>query len=319
MQISNMRYRNLGNCGLKVSELSLGSWLTYGDDVSDNALIKSIVHQAFDAGINFFDIADVYARGGAEQALNPVIKEFPRHHLVLSTKVFFSMSDNVNDKGLSRKHIIESIDNSLKRLGTDYIDIYFCHRYDPETPLEETIRAMDDLVHQGKVLYWGTSVWSGEQLREAHRICREKGYYPPQVEQPQYNLLCRKDVETDVQPAVTESGMGMVLWSPLAFGLLTGKYDDGVPTDARLARQEWLKEQHYNDPNIDRVKKMKTIADELGCSRAQLALAWLLKQPGVTSVITGATKPEQLKDNLGALNINVTDEMDQELKDIFTY
>lgn len=319
MQISNMRYRKLGNCGMKVSELGLGSWLTYGADIADSSLIKTIVHQAYDAGINFFDIADVYARGGAEQILNPIIKEFPRHHLVLSTKLFWPMSDNINDKGLSRKHILESIDNSLKRLGTDYIDIYFCHRYDPETPLEETIRAMDDLVHQGKVLYWGTSVWSGDQLREAHRLCREKGYYPPQVEQPQYNLLCRRDVETGVQQAVIESGMGMVLWSPLAFGLLTGKYDGGIPNDARLAKQEWLKEPHYNPANMERIKKMKTIADALGCSRAQLALAWLLKQPGVSSVITGATKPEQLQDNLGALNVKITDEINQQLKDLFAY
>ncbi len=319
MQISNMRYRPMGNCGMKLSELSLGSWLTYGDDVTDSALIKQLVHQAFDAGINFFDIADVYARGGAEQALNPIIKEFPRHHLVLSSKVFWPMSDHVNDRGLSRKHIMESIDNSLKRLGTDYLDIYFCHRYDTDTPLEETIRAMDDLVHQGKVLYWGTSVWSGDQLRDTHRLCRERGYYAPQVEQPQYSLLCRKDVEIDVQPAATEAGMGLVLWSPLAFGLLTGKYDDKIPGDARLAKQEWLKDMHLNDTNIGRVKQMKAIADELGCTRAQLSLAWLLKQPGVSSVITGATKPEQLQDNLGALNVTVTDEVNQKLKDLFAY
>jgi len=315
---ANMPYRNLGQCGTKVSAFSLGGWTTYGGTVKDDKTIHQIIHQAYEAGINFFDIADIYAKGESEKAMGAVLKDFPRHELVLSSKLFWPMSDDVNDKGLSRKHIMESIDKSLKRMGTDYLDIYFCHRHDPETPLEETIRAMDDLVHQGKIIYWGTSEWTGAQMAQAHEICEKRGYYKPQVEQPQYSLIARDKFETDTQPTAMRLGMGLVTWSPLGSGILTGKYDDGIK-EGRLANLEWLRDTVYTPTNIERVKQMKKIANDLGCSRSQLALAWLSAQPGMSSVILGATRTEQLQENLGALKVNVTPNVDQELKKLFKY
>jgi voltage-dependent potassium channel beta subunit len=314
-----MSYRSLGRCGTKVSSYSLGGWTTFGGTVKDQQLVKSIIRYAFEAGINFFDIADIYAKGESEKIMGTALKEFPRHELVISSKVFWPMSEDVNDKGLSRKHIMESVAKSLQRIGTDYLDLYFCHRYDPETPLEETIRAMDDLVRQGKVLYWGTSEWSGEQLRNAYEICEKYGYYKPQVEQPQYSLISREKFEKDTQPAATKLGMGLVTWSPLGSGLLTGKYDNGVRSEGRLAQMEWLKDSIYTPENIERVKQMKTIADRFECSRSQLALAWLASQQGVSSVILGATRLEQLQENLGALKIEITPDVDTELKKLFTY
>jgi len=315
---ANMPYRNLGQCGTKVSAFSLGGWTTYGGTVKDDKTIHQIIHQAYEAGINFFDIADIYAKGESEKAMGAVLKDFPRHELVLSSKLFWPMSDDVNDKGLSRKHIMESSDKSLKRMGTDYLDIYFCHRHDPETPLEETIRAMDDLVHQGKIIYWGTSEWTGAQMAQAHEICEKRGYYKPQVEQPQYSLIARDKFETDTQPTAMRLGMGLVTWSPLGSGILTGKYDDGIK-EGRLANLEWLRDTVYTPTNIERVKQMKKIANDLGCSRSQLALAWLSAQPGMSSVILGATRTEQLQENLGALKVNVTPNVDQELKKLFKY
>lgn len=315
---ANMPYRNLGRCGAKVSSYGLGGWTTYGGTVKDDATIKDIIYLAYDSGINFFDIADIYAKGDSEKVMGAVLKDFPRHELVLTSKVFWPMSDDINDKGLSRKHINESIDKTLKRMGTDYLDIYFCHRFDLETPLEETVRAMDDLVHQGKVLYWGTSEWTAAQLNQAHEICEKHGYYKPQVEQPQYSLIARDKFETDVQPAAMRLGMGLVTWSPLGSGILTGKYDNGIK-EGRLAQMEWLKDSVYTPTNIERVKQMKKIADDLRCSRSQLALAWLNAQPGISSVILGATRTEQLQENLGALNVNVTPDVDTELKKLFKY
>jgi len=315
---SQMAYRSLGRCGTKVSIYSLGGWTTFGGSVTDQNSVKKILHLAYESGINFFDIADVYAKGESEKAMGQVLSEFPRHELVISSKVFWPMSDDINDKGLSRKHIMESIDRSLKRVGTDYLDIYFCHRYDPETPLEETIRAMDDLIHQGKILYWGTSEWTGEQLQQAHEICEKRGYYKPQIEQPQYSLIAREKFEQNTHPTATRLGMGLVTWSPLGSGLLTGKYDNGVK-DGRLAQMDWLKDSIYTPQNIDRVKQMKKIADNLHCSRSQLALAWLNAQPGMSSVILGATRTEQLQENLGALKVNITPDVDKELKKLFKY
>ena len=224
-----MQYRALGVCGTRVSLLSLGGWTTYGGSIKDQQQVRQIIHRAFEAGVNYFDIADVYARGESERAMGKALSELPRHEQVLATKVFWPMSDDVNDRGLSRKHIMESIDKSLKRMGTDYVDIYFCHRFDPNTPVEETCRAMDDLIRQGKVLYWGTSEWTGEQLRKAYEVCDKRNLHFPQVEQPQYNLLVKEKVEKDVEPVLNEQGMGMVVWSPLASGVLTGKYEHGIP------------------------------------------------------------------------------------------
>lgn len=312
-----MRYHYLGKCGTQVSIFSLGGWTTFGGSVKKYDLTKSILYAAFDAGINFFDIADVYAHGESELAMGKILKDFPRHELVISSKVYFPMSEDVNDRGLSRKHIMESIDKSLKRIGTDYLDIYFCHRFDENTPVEETARAMDDLVHQGKILYWGTSEWSGEQLEDVHAICDKRNLYPPQVEQPQYSLLVRDKFESDTLPAAKKHGMGLVVWSPLASGILTGKYDDGVPEDSRLARIEWLKDRLYAEETIEKARQMKTIADDLDCTRAQLALAWTAAQDGVSSVITGATKLEQLQENIAALDLKITDEINRKLDEIF--
>lgn len=300
-----MTYRPLGRCGTKVSVLGLGGWTTYGDSVQDPGQVRGLLRAAFDAGVNFFDTADIYAKGECERAMGGALRELPRQRLVLSTKLYWPMSEDVNDRGLSRKHIFESIHASLKRLGTDYVDLYFCHRFDEETPLEETARAMDDLVRQGKVLYWGTSEWSGAQLRRLARVCAELGLHPPRAEQPQYSLLARRRLESDVLPAARRLGMGLVVWSPLASGLLTGKYDDGLPPGSRFARVSWLRERWLNEESVERARRMKALADGLGCTRAQLALAWAAARPEVSSVITGATRPEQLRENLGALSVRL--------------
>jgi voltage-dependent potassium channel beta subunit len=316
MSNTAMTYRRMGASGLRLSALSLGGWTTFGSSVSEHELVATILRRAFDAGINFFDIADVYARGEAERAMGSVLRQFPRHELVISSKVFWPMSDDVNDKGLSRKHIKESVDKSLKRIGTDYLDLYFCHRYDEETPLEETVRAMDDLVRAGKVLYWGTSEWTGAQLKEAHAIADRRDLYGPAVEQPQYSLIARHKVEKDVVPVAREAGMGLVVWSPLGSGILTGKYDDGIPAGSRLDRIEWLR-SNLSDENRARVKKMAGIATELGISRARLALAWAMAKPGISSVITGATSLEQLEENLKALEVKLTPDVIKKLDDLF--
>lgn len=314
-----MEYRRLGRCGMQVSVFGLGGWCTYGESVRDQDAVRTIMVDAFDGGVNFFDTADIYATGDAERMMGRVLREFPRHRLVVSTKVFWPMSDDVNDRGLSRKHIMESIDRSLKRLGLDYVDIYFCHRHDPETPLGETVRAMDDLVHQGKILYWGTSEWTGEQLEAAHGFALRANLYPPQVEQPQYSLIERRKFENDVEPAASELGMGLVTWSPLASGLLTGKYNDAIAADTRLARIDWLRDLLYEDSNLARVRELTTMAQKLNCTPAQLALAWTVRQPGVSSVITGATRPQQLQENLGALKLTLNAKTLKRLGKLFAY
>ncbi|MCB9435972.1 MAG: aldo/keto reductase family protein [Anaerolineales bacterium] len=302
-----MDYRSLGKCGTNVSVLSLGGWTTFGESVQDRQLTQSIIRYAYDAGINFFDIADIYAIGESERMMGEVLREFPRHTLVISSKVFWPMSDDINDRGLSRKHIMESIDKSLQRIGTDYLDIYFCHRYDENTPVEETCRAMDDLIHQGKILYWGTSEWTGDQLREALDICERYNLYKPQVEQPHYNLLVWEKMHTDVIPTAEDNGLGLVIWSPLASGVLTGKYDNGIPDDTRLARMDWLRNRFEGDASspFERVKVLKSITDELGITRAQLAMAWTIRRTSISSAITGATKLEQLQENLKVLALQI--------------
>ncbi len=296
-----MNYRKLGNSGLRVSEVSIGAWLTYGSSVEDDVAIACI-HRAVEHGVNFIDVADAYGRGGAELVVGRAIKGMNRDRLVISSKLYWPMSDDVNDRGLSRKHIMTSVEASLKRLGTDYLDLYFCHRYDPETPLEETVRAMDDLVHQGKVLYWGTSVWTAEQLDAADELCRAGGYYRPQVEQPRYNII-DDDIERDgVLDAAGRLGMGLVVWSPLAQGLLSGKYNDGVPAGSRGKESNWL-DRVLTDENIARVRQLSALANELGMSTAQLALAWCLRHSEVSSVITGATRPAHVDDNVRATEL----------------
>ena len=311
-----MKYRHLGESGLKVSELSLGGWLTFGNTVKDQQIAREIIITAYENGINFFDIADIYARGESEKMMGSVLKLFPRHSLVISSKLFWPMSDDPNDRGLSRKHIMESIDKSLQRIGVDYLDIYFCHRWDEETPLLETIRAMDDLIHRGKILYWGTSEWTAEQIDRANELAAQHNLYPPTVEQPQYSLLVRKTYEESVGPAAQRNGMGTVVWSPLASGVLTGKYDDGIPEGSRLDNVDWLRDR-ANDKALDKVRRMKAVADGAGISRADLALAWALRHEAISSVITGATRVSQLESNLNAAQIELSSDVLAELDKIF--
>jgi voltage-dependent potassium channel beta subunit len=304
-----MKYRRLGQAGMKVSAIGLGGWTTFGESIKDGALAKEIITTGYEKGINFFDIADAYARGEAVRQMGSVLAQFPRHTLVISSKLYWPMSEEVNDRGLSRKHIMESVHKSLKRIGTDYLDIYFCHRYDADTPLEEVARAMDDLIHQGKVLYWGTSEWSGAQIAAVVGTARQYNLYPPQVEQPQYNLLVRERVEKEILPVVLANGIGLTTFSPLATGLLSGKYDDGLPEGSRLARESGLRDRWYSEKPVGQVRKLAPIAEELGINRAQLALAWLLHKPGVSSVITGATTRLQLENNVQAVDITLSAEI----------
>ncbi len=311
-----MQYRRLGSAGMKVSAISLGGWINYGEGKVAADVARQVVVTAYEQGINFYDLADVYGNGGAEEQMGRTLRQFPRHELVISTKVFGTMSDDINDRGLSRKHIMESIDRSLRRLGTDYVDIYFCHRFDSETPLLETARAMDDLIHRGKVLYWGTSEWGAGQIAEVCDLCEKHGLYPPHVEQPQYSMLVRDRVENEVLPVTEPCGIGLVPWSPLAMGMLTGKYDEGVDDDSRFSRESWAKERFMTDDNVARVRELKTVSQDLGISRAQLALAWVLRQPGVSSAIIGATRPSQVIDNAGAADVELTADVIRRIDEI---
>lgn len=303
-----MEYRRLGNAGSKVSTISFGGWINFESKIPEDEA-RQIVRTAYEGGVNFFDLADVYGFGEAERWMGGMLAEYPRHTLVISSKVYFPMSDDPNDQGLSRKHIMESIDKSLERLGTDYLDIYFCHRADENTPLLETIRAMDDLVHQGKVLYWGVSEWAPELIEETMRLCERGGYVPPQVDQPRYSMLARENVEENILPVTQEYGLGLVVYSPLAMGMLTGKYDEGIPDDSRFAREPWAKENILTDENVRRVRELAVIAGELDVTRAQLALAWVLRKQGVSSVITSATKVRQIEENLEAANLTLADDV----------
>lgn len=300
-----MKYRRLGNTGMKVSAVSLGAWTTYGGSVQDKGLVSDIVARAYEGGINFFDNADAYAHGKAETMLGEILESYERHQLVLSTKVFWPMSEGVNDRGLSRKHVLESIDRSLERMRTDYVDIYFAHRYDPETPLEEIVEVFSDVVRSGRAHYWGTSEWSAAKIAEAHTYAKAHGLVAPVTEQPQYSMLYRERVEKEILPTTEPKGIGLVVWSPLAMGMLTGKYDEGIPEGSRFANYEKFAEDFLTEDNRRRVKALKEVADELGATRAQLALAWILRQPGVSSVITGATKLSQLEDNLKAAELEL--------------
>ncbi len=303
-----MEYRRLGQSGLRVSALSLGGWINFERKLPE-ADARDIVARAYGQGINFYDLADVYGHGEAERWMGGMLREYPRHTLVISSKVFFPMSDDVNDRGLSRKHILESIDRSLANLGTDYLDLYFCHRPDPHTPLLETARAMDDLIHQGKVLYWGTSEWEPQGLAAVCELCAQHGLTPPQVEQPQYSLLHRERVEQRVLPVAEAYGLGLVVWSPLGMGMLTGKYDSGIPRDSRFGREEWSREQYVTDENRRIVLALRPIAQELGLTRAQLALAWVLRKQAISSAIIGVTSVAQLDENLGAVGVTLADEV----------
>lgn len=297
-----MNYRRVGKSGLKISEISLGAWLTYGGSVDPDHSTK-IIKTAIDNGVNFIDIADIYGMGEGEQVVGRAIKNLDRGSLVLSSKLFFPISEDPNDRGLSRKHIMESCERSLKRIGTDYLDIYFCHRFDPESETEETVRAMEDLIRQGKILYWGTSVWSAAQITEAVFQAEKWNAFQPIVEQPRYNMLDRH-IEIDTIKTCKQYGVGFTVWSPLAQGLLTGKYNDGVPKASRGGSTRWLKHD-LNEENLAKVQQLAELAKELGISVGQLALAWILRKPEISCAIVGATSVDQLKENIKASDVRL--------------
>lgn len=300
-----MNYRRMGKSGLQLSELSLGAWVTYGGQVGQE-VAESCMAAAYEHGVNFFDNAEGYAEGNAEVVMGNAIKKlgWRREDIVVSTKIFWG-GQGPNQLGLSHKHVIEGVNNALRRLQMDYVDLCFCHRPDPDTPIEETVRAMDILVKQGKIFYWGTSEWSAAQIMRADAIARQYNLTPPSMEQPQYNMFHRDRFEKEYAPLYDELGYGTTIWSPLASGLLTGKYNDGIPQDSRANLQgyEWLRDHVIKPERIEKVRQLKPIADELGCTMAQLGLAWCLSNPNVSTVITGASRPEQVHENMKALDV----------------
>ncbi len=312
-----MTYRTIGRCDTRVSTLGLGTWMTIGDVVTDRAKVSQIFRAAIDAGITLFDTADSYAGGAGERLMGDCLAEFPRDQLVLSTKTFFAVGDDPSNRGLSRARIVAAVEQSLRHLRTEYLDLYFCHRPDPDTPLDETVRAMTDLVQQGKVRHWGTSEWSAARIQRAWRVASAAGRPGPQVEQPEYSLTDRARFELEIAPALRRHGMGAVTWSPLASGVLTGKYDGGRPPGSRLARTDWLAQQVLTDRNVAATREMRSLAESLGCTRAQLAIAYAASHPAVSSVIMGATTVEQLRENLGALDVTITPAVRSRLEQLF--
>ncbi len=316
-----MNYRNLGKWGLKVSEVSLGSWVTdlTGTEAEKTAL--ATVNAAFDAGVNFFDCADAYSGGAAERFLGKALKEHSRSEYVVSSKVFFPMGRGANDWGLSRKHIVEQIDRTLKNMQLDYLDLYFCHRFDPTTPIEETMQTLSDLVAAGKVLYYGVSEWSPVQITEAIAVTKELRLRPLSVIQPQYHMMDRY-IEDEIMGICEKNGVGIVTFSPLAQGLLTGKYRKGQPLPEG-SRATWQADKQINnlltEDNLDKVERLLKVADALGVPLSVLALAWVLRKKQVTSVITGASKPSQLEANVKASGFSIPDDALDEIEDILAY
>jgi len=300
-----MEYRFLGNSGLKVSALSLGAWVTMGEQI-DVDLSYKIMSSAFEKGVNFFDNAEAYAAGQAEIVMGKVIKKagWKRSDLVLSTKIFWG-GQGPNDKGLSRKHIIEGTMAALDRLQTKYVDLIFCHRPDLHTPMEETVRAMNYVVNSGMAFYWGTSEWSAEQIRQAYEIAKREHLIPPVMEQPQYNMLHREKLENEYFPLFKDFKLGTTIWSPLASGILTGKYNDGIPEKSRLSMEnyDWLFKRYEKTNAFEKAKELTKIANELEIPLAQIALAWCLKNPHVSTVITGASSVKQVEQNLASLEV----------------
>lgn len=310
-----MKYRRLGGSGLKVSEISLGSWLTYGGYVErENA--ENAIRTAYGLGINFFDTANVYERGAAEELVGRVLKDYPRESYVLATKVFWPMGEGPNDRGLSRKHIVEQANASLKRLGHEYVDIYYCHRHDPETPLEETLRAIDDLIRQGKVLYAGVSEWQASQIAEALGVADRYLLDHIVVNQPIYNMFERY-IEKEVMPLSERHGIGQVAFSPLAQGLLTGKYNSvsDIPADSRAAKLDWMR-KGITEEKIAKVQKLSAIASELEISVGNLALAWILRNNNVASALVGASRPEQVTENAKASGIELSEDVLNRIEEI---
>ena len=304
-----MEYRRLGKSGLQLSVLSFGSWLSFKKQINDKTA-DELMGIAYDNGINFFDNSEAYAGGESEKMMGRVLKQknWDRSSYTVSSKVFFGLygkENKPNQKGLSRKHVMEACNDALKRLQVEYVDMYFCHRADIETPIEETVLAMNTLIQQGKIFYWGTSEWSGVEIMEAHRVAKEYGLIGPTMEQPQYNLFERKKVEREFQHIYDFVGLGTTIWSPLASGLLTGKYNEGIPKNSRLALTEmgWLKDRLIADDKIKKVKKLSELATKLGVKTASLSIAWCIKNPHVTTAILGATKKQQLLDNLKSIEV----------------
>ena len=324
IQLQNvMEYRRLGRSGLKVSALSFGAWVTFGDQV-DESVARDCMTAAYDAGVNFFDNAEAYAGGQAETMMGNIIQAegWTRSDLVLSTKIFWG-GDGPNDQGLSRKHIIEGTQAALERMQTSYVDLIFCHRPDQETPIEETVRAMNYVIDQGMAFYWGTSEWSAEQIRQAYEIARRERLIPPVMEQPQYNMLHRNKVEREFAPLYRDFQLGLTTWSPLASGILTGKYNDGIPEGSRmdLDKYSWLRqrlESEKGQAQLEKVRQLMPVADELDCTMAQLALAWCLLNENVSTVITGASRPEQVEQNMQALDVveRITPEVETRIAEI---
>ena len=311
-----MHYRRLGRSGLKISEISLGAWVTFGSQVDEDTSIE-LIRAAYEAGVNFFDNADIYANGQAELVMGKALKSMPREALVISSKVFWPTMPGPNGRGLSRKHIIESVNASLKHLGTDYIDLYFCHRFDPDTPIDEIVFTMDTLVRQGKILYWGTSEWRAWQVSAAFSVATQHHLMPPSMEQPQYNMFHRRRVEMELSSLCKEYGLGLTTWSPLYYGILTGKYNDGIPEGSRASMESmaWIRDR-ITPERVTIVRELANLAAEMDITTAQLAIAWLLRRKEVSSVITGATNLKQLQDNLDAaeavekLNDDVLDKIE---------
>jgi len=302
-----MHYRRLGRAGLKLSELSFGSWVTYGNQV-DTRAARELMAAAWDAGVNFFDNAEIYARGGAETMMGEALKAlgWPRQKFVVSTKFYWGLYDGPNEKNtLNRKYLRHAVEGSLKRLQLDYVDLVFCHRPDPQTPIEETVSAMHDMIARGQALYWGTSEWDAADIRAAWEIADKHGLHKPVMEQPQYNLFHRKRVENEYARLYEDIGLGLTTWSPLASGVLTGKYRQGIPAGSRgtVENYAFLRERLTDARRNDVAGKLEPLARELGCTLAQLALAWCLQNPRVSTVITGATRVEQVAENMRAVEI----------------
>jgi voltage-dependent potassium channel beta subunit len=313
-----MQYRQLGRSGLRVSEISLGSWLTYGATV-DVAAASRIVACALELGINLFDTADVYANGAAEESLREALRGVARHKVVIATKAFFPMSDDVNDRGLSRKHLFESVEASLRRLGTDYVDLHQCHRADDSVPMDETVRAYEDLIRAGKVLYWGVSEWSAKQITDAVRTAESWGGYGPISNQPQYSML-RRGIEKKLIRTCKREGIGQIVWSPMAQGVLTGKYATGArPEGTRAAHpfQSRFMEAFLTEEVLARVEQLRPLAASLDLTMSQLALAWCLRQPNVASAIVGATTPAQIEENAKASGVTLPPEALEKIDELF--
>ncbi|MBK7432824.1 MAG: aldo/keto reductase [Chitinophagaceae bacterium] len=304
-----MEYRRLGRSGLQVSVLSFGSWVSFSKQINDK-VADELMGLAYDQGINFFDNAEVYALGESEKMMGRVLKKkkWDRTSYTVSSKVFWGWrgkANKPNQTGLSRKHVMEACDEALQRLQVDYLDLYFCHRPDKQTPVEETVWAMNHLIQQGKVLYWGTSEWSGVEIMEAHKVAQQYGLIGPTMEQPQYNLFEREKIEKEFLQIYKTVGLGTTIWSPLASGLLTGKYNDGIPKGSRFALEgfDWLKDRWVMDDKVKRVKKLSELAAKMGVSTASLSIAWCIKNPNVSTAILGATKKTQLIENLRSLDV----------------